>query len=91
MIIHGKRKIVEDVNVEIVPHEFLNKLFKSCMSKIYKGEGEYINKDGVWEDWYDTGHGSGMTTKHETATQEQIELNAAFNYIIGFIHKHKLR
>jgi hypothetical protein len=40
--------------------------------------GRYINRDNQWEDWTDTGHGSGLTERFGPATAEQIAMVASF-------------
>lgn len=88
MLVKGTRKVTEAVEVNV--QEVLDKLYYSCMRSVYKGKGEYINSKGVWESWDDTGHGSGITTTYEPATQEQLDLDRALRYIINFTEKHNI-
>lgn len=90
MKVSGVKTQVENIEVNIDLKRTLRQLEDSCMSAIYSGEGEYINKDNVWESWYDTGHGSGLTTIYEKATQEQIDLQDAFKFIHTFINIHNI-
>lgn len=49
------------------------------------GNSEYINKEGVWESWTDTGHGSGLTQYYEDATESQKIVNEAFKTVLDVL------
>lgn len=48
-------------------------------------EADYINAAFKWESWYDTGHGSGITTIYRAATSYEVELYNSTNNIIEIL------
>ena len=49
-------------------------------------QAEYINSDGVWESWDDTG-GSGLYRRYGDATEHQKAVDAAFKIVLSEIKK----
>lgn len=72
------------VNVNVNPADVLEQLKREWLTSV-KHAGDYINKDGVWESWYDTGHGSGMYSTHGTATEHEKEIVKAFKLIEDYV------
>lgn len=78
MYVIGKHTTVSSVKVEIDPLDVIKQLYGKWLASIGQLPDRYINKDGVWEDWTDTGHGSGLTSFYGQATPEEVVQNAAF-------------
>lgn len=76
-----KRKTV---SVNVKPADVLKQLKREWLISV-KHIDEYINKDGVWETWYDTGHGSGMYSTHGIATEQEKEMDKAFSILEGYV------
>lgn len=68
---------VEKVKVDISPIDMIDAMEKRWLSNI-KQSGNYINRNGEWEDWLDTGHGSGITKIIRGATESEIAISKAF-------------
>ena len=77
MRMQGSVTKVETVDVDISPSAMVDALDKQwhCDIKMF---GHYINLDGFWEDWTDTGHGSGITKVLREATEEEKTISKAF-------------
>lgn len=48
-------------------------------------EAEYINDKGVWESWFDTGHGSGCTTTYRHASDRELEFDEWRKRVLQFL------
>lgn len=70
MKVRGTQIIRQNVDVEVSTREIFSTL-KHLLLQKWNAPGEYINKGGKWEEWTDTGHGSGLTDIHRDATQEE--------------------
>ncbi|MND58564.1 hypothetical protein D3C80_497260 [compost metagenome] len=68
---------VETVKVDISPRDMIDAMEKRWLSDI-KQSGNYINRKGEWEDWTDTGHGSGITEIIREATDDEKAISQAF-------------
>lgn len=68
---------VETVKVDISPRDMIDAMEKRWLSDI-KQSGNYINQKGEWEDWTDTGHGSGITEIIREATDDEKSISQAF-------------
>ena len=68
---------VEAVKVDISPRNMIDAMEKQWLCDIKQG-GNYINRKGEWEDWIDTGHGSGITKIIREATDDEIVISQAF-------------
>lgn len=77
-----------NVTVSIDPVDVLTQLRAKWKSSTGQ-RGEYINKDGVWETWDDTGHGSGLTEYYGRATEKEIEIAKAFTAVISAVRELK--
>lgn len=77
MIVQGVVTKRETVSIDVNPRDVLKKLKCEWLNSI-SHSGHYINSDEVWEDWTDTGHGSGLYERFGKATQEQINTLNAF-------------
>jgi hypothetical protein len=81
MRIKAVERINKTVQVEINPCDVLDQLSQEIKNKYGVGSDWYINDKGQWEDWYDTGHGSGLTTKHRDASVFEVEIFSALKLI----------
>lgn len=81
-----KAEVIESkvVTVHVDPREVLQKLYLQWRQLIKK-KGEYVNREGYWESWDDTGHGSGITDVYEKATDEEIEIMKSFEMLKGVV------
>jgi hypothetical protein len=75
----------EKVAVQVKPKEILRQLHWEWVCKNSPCNAEYINKDGIWESWVDTGHGSGLTQYYGEATESQKVINEAFKTVLGVL------
>ena len=82
MEMKGSVTRVETVKVDISPRDMLEAMQKKWLQDIKQG-GNYINSKGHWEDWTDTGHGSGITETYREATDEEKAIVAAFRTLRG--------
>lgn len=78
-----KAEVIESkiVSVNIKPEEVLQRLFANWINTV-NSKAEYINQEGYWESWYDTGHGSGLTTTYNKATDEELEIMHSFTKVM---------
>ncbi|UOL48730.1 hypothetical protein [Pseudomonas phage Astolliot] len=82
MKIDGLVTKVETVRVDIAASDMIETLNKQWLVDIGQA-GNYISSEGKWEDWIDTGHGSGITKVLRDATDEEKSIYAAFRTIRG--------
>jgi len=85
-----KAEVVESrtASVNINPVDVLSQLEQAWKSSTVQ-KGEYINSEGMWESWYDTGHGSGITNVYNEATAKEKEIMRAFKTIDNVIRDLK--
>lgn len=69
--------------------EMLNTLHKAVLDKYRPSGGDFINKQGIWESWWDSGHGSGLTDYHGDAPPDVIALDKAFDLIFADLRARK--
>lgn len=81
MKVKGVERVSKAVEVDIDPCDILDQLSDALKRKYDVGRDWYIAYSGKWEDWYDTGHGSGLTTEHREATVEEVEIFSALKII----------
>jgi len=72
MQVKGTRVTREAVEIEVSPSDILDVLGKQLKQKWRVGHDWYINDKEHWEEWVDTGHGSGLTTVNRPATSEEM-------------------
>ena len=70
-----------DIRVEDVFEIFWRKI----INKFGVPAKAYINLDGMWETWEDTGHGSGIYDTIRKATPEEVSVVGAFAKMREFI------
>ena len=70
----------KSVQIHVDPFEVIRKLRAFWLTSIGQ-PGHYINSDGIWEDWTDTGHGSGLYDRFGQATPEQITILKSFDFM----------
>ena len=73
MKVEGIKTTHENVTLNVRMQDILDGIEKELKKTFKVGATWYINRERVWEDWYDTGHGSGLTTEHRSATVQEIE------------------
>lgn len=83
MKVHGTRTTTEyDVEVNIPTLDILKYLENEIWARAGRPvAADYINPEGIWEDWNGYGHGSGITTRHGEATIKQLEIDKALKLI----------
>lgn len=81
MKVKGVERISKSVEIDIDICDVIDQLNHALKRKYGVDTDWYINNKGQWEDWYDTGHGSGLTTKHRDATVEEVEIFAALKIV----------
>ena len=92
ILVDAQIRSVRTERVDVDPAKITDVLFhkwRSGLVDLDRG-AEYINKEGVWESWEDTGHGSGLTKKYRAATEEEIVMSKAFDSINNFIRTYKV-
>lgn len=70
------------VHVEVNPADVISQISREWRAKM---PGEYINNRGFWESWEDTGHGSGLTTTHRKATDEEKKLATSLMTVSDYL------
>lgn len=92
ILVDAQIRSVRTERVDVDPLKITNVLFHKWRSGLVDldRDAEYINKDGVWESWEDTGHGSGLTRTYRAATPEEIVMNSSFDNINKFIRTYKV-
>lgn len=66
------------VDIEVDERNIIQKLKNQW---IHTMPGEYINAEGYWEWWEDTGHGSGIDNIERVATPHEVKIWDAFELI----------
>ncbi|MEG0870607.1 MAG: hypothetical protein RSG77_26730 [Hafnia sp.] len=72
----------EKTTVTVNPKDIIEKYKVRWLAEL-KMVGCYINTEGTWEEWENTGHGSGLYTTHRKATEEEIKIADAFKTVLG--------
>lgn len=78
MQVSAERVKKETIKVNVNPVDVIEKLRLQWHLNIGVGSSDYINSNGFWEDWTDTGHGSGLTRVGRQATPEEKQMIASF-------------
>ena len=79
MKIKGTKRTIDHIDVEVAPFDALKAIEHVLKEKYRVGQDWYINRNGQWEEWTDTGHGSGLTDIHRYATDEELEVAKALS------------
>lgn len=77
MKVDGSVTTIERVTVDITAASMIDAMQKQWLIDIGQ-VGNYINQNGEWEEWTDTGHGSGITEIVRAATESEIDIIHAF-------------
>lgn len=77
----GSTTVVQNHEVDVDPYHALQQLRNKFHYIMDVPNDAYINKDGEWETWEDTCHGSGLYTQHRVATVAEKKLEDSFNII----------
>ena len=86
MKVSGKITTVKNETVEIDPSEVTKQLKLDWMKRIGIYGFCYLNKSNqMWEDWENTGHGSGITTEYRKATEDEIQIWDMFEQLEDFM------
>jgi hypothetical protein len=86
MKVSGKITTVKNETVEIDPKEVVIRIKYDWMHSIGIPVYCYVNKNGQWEEWEDTGgHGSGLYTAYREATEDELRLWAMFKQLEAFM------
>jgi len=81
MRVKGIERISKNVEIDVDPCDVIDQLSVALKQKYGINPDWYINSEGFWEDWYDTGHGSGLTSTHRRATVQEVEIFAALKIV----------
>lgn len=88
MKVKGVVRTAKEYVVEVDPKEVLSHLKSEWLNTLDGiGKARYINLDGLWEYWEDTGHGSGMTETYRPANEEEKQVNRAFKVLFDLTKK----